>query len=142
VHGWSALQGHVVAEQQIKLSAQHYLDQLPQQSASEPEYEQQAAPLTVNWHEENGRDSVTIQGMCTPNLLSFLGCISLSCSRQGLSHTASYGAFALLRCAVLCYVDIPCWAVLGCALCHADILCCAVQHCTILRLIATLACQK
>ena len=66
VHGWCVLQGHVVAEQQIKLSAQHYLDQLPQQISSEPEYEQQAAPLTVNWQEENGRDSVTIQGMHTP----------------------------------------------------------------------------
>lgn len=66
VHGWCVLQGHVVAEQQIKLSAQHYLDQLPQQILSEPEYEQQAAPLTVNWQEENGRDSVTIQGMHTP----------------------------------------------------------------------------
>jgi len=65
VHCWCVLQGHVVAEQQIKLSAQHYLDQLPQQISSEPEYEQQAAPLTVNWQEENGRDSVTIQGMRT-----------------------------------------------------------------------------
>ncbi|KAA6422205.1 MAG: hydrolyzing O-glycosyl compounds [Trebouxia sp. A1-2] len=66
-----APQGHVVAEQQIKLSAQHYLDQLPQQSTSEPEYEQQAAPLTVNWQEENGRDSglkVVISGST--------GCIS------------------------------------------------------------------
>jgi len=66
VHGWCVLQGHVVAEQQIKLSAQHYLDQLPQQISSEPDYEQQAAPLTVNWQEENGRDSVTIQGMRIP----------------------------------------------------------------------------
>lgn len=62
------VQGHVVAEQQVKLTQQHYFDQLPQRSDSQPEYEEQAGPLTVNWHQENGRDSVTIQGMCTPAL--------------------------------------------------------------------------
>lgn len=83
MHGWCVLQGHVVAEQQIKLSAQHYLDQLPQQSVSEPEYEQQAAPLTVNWQEENGRDSVTIQGMHTPILAFFVISSWIECSISG-----------------------------------------------------------
>ena len=79
-----------MAEQQIKLSAKHYLDQLPQQSVSEPEYEQQAAPLTVNWQEENGRDSVTIQGMCTPDLVSFLGCMILELfETRAVSHQKS-----------------------------------------------------
>lgn len=52
-----------MAEQQVKLTQQHYFDQLPQQSDSQPDYEEQAGPLTVNWQQENGRDSVTIQGM-------------------------------------------------------------------------------
>ena len=52
----------------MKLSGQHYLDQLPQQDDEVPDYEDEAPPLTVNWREEDGRDSVTIQGM-SPSLL-------------------------------------------------------------------------
>lgn len=58
------LQGHVMAETQIKLSSQHYMDQLPRQEEEEPEYEEAAGPLTVNWQDEEGRDTVIIQGKC------------------------------------------------------------------------------
>lgn len=58
------LQGHVVAEAQIKLSPQHYMDQLPRQEAEqEAEYEEETEPLTVAWQDEDGRDTVTIQGL-------------------------------------------------------------------------------
>lgn len=54
----------MVAETQIKLSPQHYMDQLPRQEAEqEAEYEEETEPLTVAWQDEDGRDTVTIQGM-------------------------------------------------------------------------------
>ena len=54
----------MVAETQIKLSPQHYMDQLPRQEAEqEADYEEETEPLTVAWQDEDGRDTVTIQGM-------------------------------------------------------------------------------
>ena len=59
------LQGHVGAEAQMGLTPQHYLDQLPRQEAEqEAEYEEESQPLTVQWQDEGGRDTVTVQGKC------------------------------------------------------------------------------
>ncbi|KAL3153868.1 hypothetical protein ABBQ32_013441 [Trebouxia sp. C0010 RCD-2024] len=58
-----APEGHVVAEAQIGLTPQHYLDQLPRQPPQqEAEYEEESEPLTVHWQDEDGRDTVTVQG--------------------------------------------------------------------------------
>ena len=40
------------------------MDQLPRQEAEqEAEYEEESEPLTVEWQDEDGRDTVTIEGM-------------------------------------------------------------------------------
>lgn len=40
------------------------MDQLPRQEAEqEAEYEEETEPLTVAWQDEDGRDTVTIQGV-------------------------------------------------------------------------------
>lgn len=42
------------------------MDQLPRQNPEEPEYVEEAGPLSVNWQDEDGRDTVTVEGMCHP----------------------------------------------------------------------------
>ena len=38
------------------------MDQLPQQSVDEAECDEEAGPLSVNWQDEDGRDTVMIEG--------------------------------------------------------------------------------
>lgn len=71
----------MVAEAQIGLTPQHYLDQLPRQPPQqEAEYEEESEPLTVHWQDEDGRDTVTVQGkshyLCS---LELLLCVDYFC---------------------------------------------------------------
>lgn len=68
----------MVAEAQMGLTPQHYLDQLPRQPPEqEAEYEEESEPLTVHWQDENGRDTVTVQG--EPHYLIWYYFYVLSC---------------------------------------------------------------
>lgn len=58
----AVVQGHVVAEQQVRLLPQHYLDQLPQAAEPQHDWPDEEGALTADWQQQDGRDSVTIQG--------------------------------------------------------------------------------
>ncbi len=101
----------------MKLSAQHYLDQLPQQDIAQPDYTDEAAPLTVNWQEADGRDSVTIQGMYS----SVYRCLHVEAVLLTALLCWAMLSRTMVLLSIFCHVAMP-DAVLSfaipCVLCH------------------------
>lgn len=58
----NAMQGHIVAEEQFKLSKQHYLDQLPAPEEEAPEAKEANSSLHLEWQPDNGTESAVITG--------------------------------------------------------------------------------
>ena len=59
-------QGHTVGEQQMRLSQQHYLDQLPAPQEEEAPAQESSSALHVEWEADNGADTAVITGDASP----------------------------------------------------------------------------
>ena len=57
------MQGHVVAEEQFRLSEQHYLDQLPPAEDEQSEFTEANSSLHLEWQPEDGTESAVITGL-------------------------------------------------------------------------------
>lgn len=58
-----AVQGHIVAEEQFKLSEQHYLDQLPSAEEGTHDFKEANSSLHLDWQQDNGAETAVITGL-------------------------------------------------------------------------------
>ena len=52
-----------MAEEQFKLSEQHYLDQLPPAEEEAPEFKEANSSLHLEWQQDDGTEAAVITGL-------------------------------------------------------------------------------